>query len=102
MDRLTIKSPDKDADEYIVPALTDGKYTCTCQALCKDMHFDGSRAHYEKCDIQRAFTLLAAYEDTGLTPEEIIVMKADNERLHKLVDIVQNLLWGNTETKEED
>lgn len=30
MDRLTIKSPDKDADEYIVPALTDGKYTCTC------------------------------------------------------------------------
>lgn len=44
---------------------------------------------------------LAAYEDTGLTPEEIIALKADNERLHKLVDTIQTLLWGNTETKEE-
>ncbi|MDE7195045.1 MAG: hypothetical protein K2O14_13940, partial [Oscillospiraceae bacterium] len=40
---------------------------------------------------------LAAYEDTGLTPEEITAMKADNERLHKLVDTVQTLLWGDTE-----
>lgn len=45
---------------------------------------------------------LAAYEDTGLSPEEIIALKADNERLHKLVDTAQNLLWDNTETKEED
>lgn len=43
---------------------------------------------------------LAAYEDTGLTPEEITAMKADNERLHKLVDTVQTLLWGDTEKKE--
>lgn len=28
---------------------------------------------------------LQAYEDTGLTPEEIIAMKADNDRLHKLI-----------------
>lgn len=45
---------------------------------------------------------LAAYEDTGLTPEEINVMKADNERLHKLVDTIQTLLWGNTETEKEN
>ena len=43
---------------------------------------------------------LQAYEDTGLTPEEITAMKADNERLHKLVDTVQTLLWGDTEKKE--
>lgn len=30
---------------------------------------------------------LAAYEDTGLTPEEITAMKADNKRLHDLIDI---------------
>ena len=45
---------------------------------------------------------LYAYEDTGLTPEEIIAMKADNDRLHKLVDTAQKLLWGNTEMEEED
>lgn len=45
---------------------------------------------------------LQAYEDTGLTPEEIIALKADNKRLHKLVDTVQTLLWGNTEMKEEN
>ncbi|MDE7193034.1 MAG: hypothetical protein K2O14_03590 [Oscillospiraceae bacterium] len=43
---------------------------------------------------------LQAYEDTGLTPEEITAMKSDNERLHKLVDTVQTLLWGDTEKKE--
>lgn len=30
---------------------------------------------------------LAAYEDTGLTPEEITAMKSDNKRLHDLIDI---------------
>lgn len=45
---------------------------------------------------------LQSYENTGLTPEEIIAMKADNKKLQKLVDTVQNLLWGNTEMKEED
>lgn len=29
---------------------------------------------------------LAAYEDTGLTPEEIEALKADNDRLHRLID----------------
>lgn len=43
---------------------------------------------------------LYAYEDTELSPEEITAMKADNERLHKLVDTVQTLLWGDTENKE--
>lgn len=49
----------------------------------------------------RCVNCLAEYEDTGLTPEEIAALKADNERLHRLVDTAQNLLRGNTETKEE-
>lgn len=32
---------------------------------------------------------LQAYEDTGLTPEEITAMKADNKRLHDLIDILE-------------
>ena len=35
---------------------------------------------------------LAAYEDTGLIPEEIIVMKADNKRLHELIDILEGAI----------
>ncbi|MCX4356856.1 MAG: hypothetical protein OSJ43_11670 [Oscillospiraceae bacterium] len=31
---------------------------------------------------------LCEYEDTGLTPEEITAMKADNKRLHEPVDTV--------------
>lgn len=33
---------------------------------------------------------LAAYEDTGLTPEEIEQMKADNKRLHALLDRMES------------
>lgn len=37
---------------------------------------------------------LAAYEDTGLTPEEIEQLKADNARLHKLVDNIECVMRG--------
>lgn len=40
-------------------------------------------------DIQ---TKLQAYEDTGLTQSEIAALAADNERLHKLVDAIQEVL----------
>lgn len=35
---------------------------------------------------------LASYEDTGLTPEEIIAIKADNKRLHELIDILEGAI----------
>ncbi len=35
---------------------------------------------------------LQAYEDTGLTPEEIAVLVADNKRLHELVDIIEGAI----------
>lgn len=33
---------------------------------------------------------LAAYEDTGLTPEEVEALKADNDRLHRLIDELES------------
>lgn len=41
------------------------------------------------CGIQEAFSKLAAYEDIGLTPEEIKALQADNERLHKLLEEIE-------------
>ena len=35
---------------------------------------------------------LATYEDTGLTPEEITAMKADNERMHQLINIIEGAI----------
>lgn len=93
MDRLTVNS-----ENY------DGRYTLKC--LC---HFsssgvteweDGCRdccelnADCEYCGIRLAFDRLAAYEDTGLSPKEITALIADNERLHALVDTVEEVLKG--------
>ncbi|MBD5081851.1 MAG: hypothetical protein HDT44_08845 [Ruminococcaceae bacterium] len=36
--------------------------------------------------------LLAGYEDTGLTPEEIKILQEDNARLHKLLDDLESIL----------
>ena len=33
---------------------------------------------------------LAAYEDTGLPPEEVEGLKADNDRLHRLIDELES------------
>ncbi len=41
---------------------------------------------------------LAAYEDTGLTPEEITAMKADNERLHRLLDQTEEIVQSAVST----
>ena len=35
---------------------------------------------------------LAAYEDTGLTPEEIKILQEDNARLHILIDKIEDIL----------
>lgn len=35
---------------------------------------------------------LYAYEDTGLTPEEITAMKADNKRFHDFIDILKSAI----------
>lgn len=35
---------------------------------------------------------LSSYEDTGLSPEEIAAMKADNKRLHDLINILEGAI----------
>lgn len=37
---------------------------------------------------------LAAYEDTGLTPEEISALQAENKRLHELLKSIEDVLKG--------
>lgn len=39
-----------------------------------------------------ALNRIATYEDTGLTPKEIVAMKADNKRLHDLIDILESAI----------
>lgn len=99
MDRLTIKSE-----------IIDGHYTLICMSIfgrggvsndgdaCYE--YCGEDGPCEKCGVQQAFDRLAAYEDTGLTPKEIAAMKSDNERLHKLVDTTQKLLWRDMEEEQ--
>ncbi len=43
--------------------------------------------HGRKC-----FKRLADYEDTELSPEEITAMKADNERMYQLIDIIEGAI----------
>lgn len=94
MDRLTIKST------------TDDGWTlkCMCSFDCNG-EIDGEDGYEEycslrledydgevccrSCGIQAAFSKLAAYEDTGLTPEEIKVLREDNKKLHKLLDEIE-------------
>lgn len=79
LDRLTIKSE-----------LIDGHYTLICMSIFgmggvhgKDdgdycYEYCSGDGKCEECGIQEAFDRLAAYEDTGLTPEEIIALRSGN------------------------
>lgn len=86
MDRLTERDEYGNAD---IIALSD-----IMPELYANLSFSETNA------LTSALNRLAAYEDTGLTPEEITAMKADKERLHKLVDATQKLLWENAEAEE--
>lgn len=60
--------------------------TSVCSDYCKQFCKNSSVADCDKCGIQQAIDRLTAYEDTGLTPEEIIKMKANHERRQKLLE----------------
>ncbi len=90
MERLTIKS------EIVI-----GHYNLKCMCtVCTNGTVDNEDGcmeycelrdgDCEGCEIQEAFDRLAAYEDTGLIPEEVEVLKADNDRLHRLIDELEN------------
>lgn len=60
----------------------------TCWKVCEDV------GNCDHCPIQTAFEHLASYEDTDLTPAEIEQLKAENARLHKLVDNIECVMRG--------
>ena len=77
MDRLTSKDPVAGANMI---AVSEEWVVSTC----------GDRLKLDGCIADR----LAAYEDTGLSPEEITALIADNVRLHELVDVFEKILGG--------
>ena len=89
MERLTIKSE-----------IVSGHYNLKCMCtVCTNGIVDSEDGCVEYCElhddcndcqIQEAFDRLAAYEDTGLTPEEVEALKADNDRLHRLIDELES------------
>lgn len=48
----------------------------------------------DRVSSREIYRRLQAYEDTGLTPAEIEQLKADNARLHKLVDNIECVMRG--------
>ncbi len=77
MDRLTSKDPISGANMI---AVSEEWGVSTC----------GDRIKLDGCIADR----LAAYEDTGLSPEEIAALIADNKLLHELVDALEKILGG--------
>lgn len=78
MDRLTERDEYGNAD---IIALSD-----IMPELYASLSFSETNA------LTDALNRLAAYEDTGLSPEEITAMKADNERLNDLVNELEGIL----------
>lgn len=92
MERLIIKSEQYESHYVLkcnctigVDGKVDSEYGCIeyCELHGGDC---------EDCKIQQAFDRLAAYENTGLTPEEIVALKADNDKLHRLIDELESEL----------
>ncbi len=46
----------------------------------------------DKVSPREIYRRLQEYENTGLTPEEITKLIADNKRLHELVEILENTI----------
>lgn len=78
MDRLTERDEYGNAD---IIALSD-----VMPELYAELSFSETNA------LTDTLNRLAAYEDTGLTPKEIAAMKADNKRLHDLIDILEGAI----------
>lgn len=95
MDRLTVKVFPNDRD-YALKCMCsftrNGEVddVDSCEDVCSLR--EGGEGKCDGCGFQEAFNRLAAYEDTRLSPEEITAMKADNKRLHDLIDILEGAI----------
>ena len=64
-----------------------------CREVCERQGDDGCKT----CPIAKAFDRLAAYEDTGLSPEEIIELKGQNggaREVKRLTHTLKSGSWG--------
>lgn len=88
MKRLTVK--DEQLDGYILKGICtfsrDGEIDdeCSCEDICTLTHRDGEGCVCEGCPIREAFDKLAAYEETGYDPEDIL------QRLPKRKSVEKN------------
>ncbi len=62
---------------------------CGQDDYCKRGCHDGGGCA-NGCIVPKTYFHLAAYENTGLTPEEVEAVKADNDRLHRLIDELES------------
>lgn len=89
MDRLTVKVLPNDKD-YALKCMCsfarNGEVddVDSCEDVCSLR--DGGGNKCDGCGFQEAFNRLAAYENTGLTPNDITALTSDNARLHKLLE----------------
>lgn len=102
MDRMTIKSEALDetlvGKHFVLKCLVNEDYSpkmpypkeFSCCDYCPTTTADACL----NCGLQEAFDRLAAYEDTGLVPEEIEALKRDNARLHALLDWIESEVYG--------
>lgn len=56
---------------------------------------------YSKVNERDIYKRLQEYENTGLTPDEISAIKADNDRLHALLDEIESELPVPRKMKQE-
>ena len=87
MERLTIES--NVFEGHTLKCLC-GSDKDGCELYCCEYCNENCNNDCYNCEIQQAFDRLAAYEDTGLTSEEIEALKADNDRLHRLIDELES------------
>lgn len=87
------------AEKYVAKSKLDS----ALEGLCKKYNVSyGEESMGFGRELAELSDQLAAYEDTGLAPEEIAALVADNKRLHALVDVAEEILKrrvGNDEIK---
>lgn len=72
--------------DRLTERLSDGQYAMRC-STCELAKAEWCTAYSCRNRIKDRLT---AYEDTGLTPEEISAMQAENATLKKALNLIQN------------
>lgn len=85
MDRLTARSKTRGLKHSLKCLQHYEHFSGFSHEECCADHCWGNQQECTKCEIQEAIERLAEYEDTELTPAEIVKLKVDNDRLHRLL-----------------